>query len=622
MLAERQNDKGFSSQAITILESMSDAFFALDNQWNFSYVNSQAEKLLCRAREELLGRRLFDAFPDAVDSIFHKHYVRAMETREPNQFEAYYEPLDGWFEVRVHPNPNGLGIYFNNINERKAAEEMRAQLMRQLEESNALFQTLLNRAPIGIGFWDKDLRYAHVNEALAEMNGVPAPQHLGKTINEVLPQMGPEVGETFRTVLRERKPLLNQEVSGETPAAPGVVRYWNVSYYPVQTEDALLGVGAICEEITESKRQEASRLALLAQLQREQETIKESEESFRLLADSIPQIVWTTDPQGSVTYFNQRWYDYTGLTPSDSLDWEWQRVIHPDDLGRCLDSWLLALRTGEAYEVEYRFVRADSKEEWHLGRAHPVRNEAGVIVQWCGTSTNIDEQKRMEERRDAFLSIASHELKTPLTSIKGYVQLLERLMEAGEYEKMSPYLTKSSRYIDRLTNLIADLLDISSIEAGKLQMHAASFDFDALLASCIETGQTTTARHEIVQVSNEDTFQVEGDRRRLEQVLTNLLSNAIKYSPEASRVEVSLHKQGEHLHVAVRDFGIGIAPHEQQRIFDRFYRTEDAAARFSGLGIGLYVSNEIVKQHGGKMWVESKPHEGSTFHFTIPLRAA
>lgn len=231
---------------------------------------------------------------------------------------------------------------------------------------------------------------------------------------------------------------------------------------------------------------------------------------------------------------------------------------------------------------------------------------------------DITERKKLEQRKDEFIGIASHELKTPLTSIKGYVQILERIIQQMGDPRLELYLKKTNTYIDRLNTLIADLLDVSKIQAGKLQLNYSSFNIKELAEEAIEGIQHMNSHHKIILQEATD-IQINGDRQRLEQVFTNLLTNAIKYSPTADKVYVFVEKKGNTVQVKVQDFGVGIAKKEQQKLFQRFYRVESTAKKFSGLGIGLYISCEIVERHGGKMWVESDEGKGSIFYFTLPI---
>jgi signal transduction histidine kinase len=172
-------------------------------------------------------------------------------------------------------------------------------------------------------------------------------------------------------------------------------------------------------------------------------------------------------------------------------------------------------------------------------------------------------------------------------------------------------------YINKLHDLISDLLDVSKIQAGKLTFNIAVFDYSELVREVVESIQPTSPSHRIM-IHMDSSFKVRGDRNRIEQVLNNLLSNGIKYSPYQSEIDVTVVEKDHKIVTSVRDYGVGISPKDQKRLFERFYRAQKIAKDFSGLGIGLFISSEIVKRHSGTIWVESIEDKGSTFSFTLP----
>lgn len=343
------------------------------------------------------------------------------------------------------------------------------------------------------------------------------------------------------------------------------------------------------------------------------------EERFRVLAESVPQVIWTACPDGNIDYVNQKWTDYSGQDFTDALDSGWLNIVSPEDTVRTVMTWTNALHTGSVFEHELRLRECDGTYRWHLSRALPIKDKGGNIIKWFGTFTDIHDQKMLNEKKDEFIGIASHELKTPLTSIKAYVQLLERLLAGMNNDTAKTYIAKTQIYIDRLHHLIADLLDVTRIQAGKLKFNMAEFDFDQFLTESIDNMQYTTSKK--ILLSGFANCIIKADRQRLEQVCTNLLSNAIKYSPKSDRVEIHVTREGNDVKVAVRDYGIGIKKDYLPRIFDRFYRVDGITHQFQGLGIGLYIAHEIIKRHNGNVWAESEEGHGSTFYFTIPVKA-
>ncbi len=226
------------------------------------------------------------------------------------------------------------------------------------------------------------------------------------------------------------------------------------------------------------------------------------------------------------------------------------------------------------------------------------------------------EAQAASKRKDEFMSIASHELKTPLASVKAYVQLLDRSLEKDE--RVKGYLDRTLAQINKLNSLIVDLLDTSRIENGRLKFNESLFNFNKLINESVEMIGQIYPDYKI-RVSGESNVLVRGDETRLEQVILNYMTNAIKYSPDVRELELHSTIQDNLLIVSVKDFGIGIPKDSQADVFRKFYRVEGTARRFQGLGVGLYICFEIIRRHNGKCWLESEVGKGSTFYFSLPI---
>lgn len=225
--------------------------------------------------------------------------------------------------------------------------------------------------------------------------------------------------------------------------------------------------------------------------------------------------------------------------------------------------------------------------------------------------------KQLNEKKDEFIGLASHELKTPVTSLKGYLQIIARNLSSDD--KSKPLANRALQQVGKLTTLISDLLDVTKIQTGKLPFTYANFDVIKLLSDLREILQQTEPSHQLVLNLPVEELIIHADSQRIEQVIINLITNAVKYSPKANQVIVTATVIDNKLKVSVQDFGIGIQPDQLERVFSRFYRVENLASHMSGLGIGLYISHEIVSRHQGKLWVESTYGQGSTFYFELPI---
>jgi hypothetical protein len=347
-------------------------------------------------------------------------------------------------------------------------------------------------------------------------------------------------------------------------------------------------------------------------------TIKESEERFRTLAETLPQLVWITNDKGEQEYASSRWEEYTGIKPTGAETWG--KILHPEDMEGIVKAWTKSMAEGIPYRAEARLRSKAGQYRWHFVHGEPVSN-GGEIVKWIGAFTDIHEMKELDRHKDEFMSIVSHELKTPVTSLKAYSQLLERkFMTAGDPESAA-LMQRMDKQINKLQSLIGDLLETTKLQEGKMAFKKEVFTLNALVSEIAEELQRTTSRHNIIIEPDAD-CSVMGDRERIGQVLTNFISNAIKYSPYSDKIIVKTKRDNKNEKVvcSVQDFGIGIPQNRQEKIFQRFYRvTGEKQDAFPGLGLGLYISAEIINRQQGEIWFESSTDEGATFYFSLPV---
>lgn len=360
----------------------------------------------------------------------------------------------------------------------------------------------------------------------------------------------------------------------------------------------------------------------ITELKNFEEKISASEKKYRFLADSMPQIVWIGEPDGRITYFNKSALDYSGKDYNDFVEGNgWLEIVHPDEQKENLRLWEKSVKTKKPFFYEHRFRNKQNEYRWFMSRAYPELDELGNVTKWVGTSTDIDEMKKQEKQKNDFIKMANHELKTPVTTIKGYVQLLKKMRGDSEDQFLVNSLNTIENQVNKLTLLIGDLLDISRIESGKLPLNKAAFSLLKLVTETIEDIKASEHSHQInFQLKHTADIEVYGDKDRITQVLNNLLTNAIKYSPNAGSVNVELFVEHNSAVVSVEDFGIGMDQKELKKIFERFYRVSgDDEETFPGFGIGLFIVKDIMNRHNGKIWVESEKNSGSKFYFSLPI---
>lgn len=359
----------------------------------------------------------------------------------------------------------------------------------------------------------------------------------------------------------------------------------------------------------------------------------EAEQRFRTLADSLPQLIWTAGADGKFNYFNRRWLDFTKTTLEQNLGQGWLELVHPEDRDKVVEKWKTAIRDENFFEVEYRLRSSNGTYYWHLARSTPFKNKSGKTVEWFGSSTNIEDQKRNQEKlsqairmREDVLGVVSHDLRNPLGAILLNIQLLLNKDLLGDQFKELRYRVELiQKAAERMERLIRDLLDVAKIEAGKLKIENRKEDAKTLVLEAVEMLRPIAAQRniELVAALPSQDFLVDCDRERVLQVFSNLIGNAIKFSPPNSRITIEIKEEDRFGKFMVRDQGLGINSEQLGHVFERFWQARtppnipSSQSYAKGAGLGLSIAKGIVEAHGGRIWAESAENKGSTFSFTL-----
>ncbi|HEY7312421.1 MAG TPA: PAS domain-containing protein [Gemmataceae bacterium] len=467
-----------------------------DLQGRYVYANDAAVKVFRRSRNDLYGRTDEEVFPPETAAQFTDNdqralssgsEVQAIETLEHEDGILHYSLVSKFPILGADSKPALSGGMAIDVTDLKRAEERKEELL-------ALLDTLQQNAPVGFAFVDRQFRYVRINDALAAMDGRPAADLLGKTVQEAVPKLWPNLEPLYRRVLERGQPVMNQEVTGETPAAPGQVRHWLVNYYPVRVRGEVVGLGILVTDITEHKRLE-----------------------------------------------------------------------------------------GELRQRAERLTEAD-------------------------------------RLKDEFLATLAHELRNPLAPIRNALDILKQLGASGAMAEQMRDMAEQQ--VQHMARLLDDLLDVSRISRGRIELRKDVLDVLAVVSRSVEAVRPLFEewQHQLTVSLPPQSLRVEADPTRLEQVLTNLLNNAAKYTDPGGRIWLTAQRIGGEVVLRVRDTGIGIAPTMLSRIFDLFVQAERRLDRSQGgVGIGLTLVKKLVELHGGTVEAHSAgPGRGSEFVVRLP----
>ncbi len=517
----------------------------------------------------------------------------------------------------------------------------RIRAQAEVERQRARLFEFFKQVPAGVCiFRGEELTFEFANEEYERFVG-KAPL-VGETLLSAMPELaGQGFDDLLRSVMKTGKPVDGHEVlARQDRGGQGVFtdNYYTFNYSPFH--DALgevTGVVALVLDVTDNvlRRRETEEL---------EHRLRESQDQFRVLAETIPQLAWTARPDGTVDWYNRRWYDYTGADETTMVALGREAYHDPEQLETVLSNWRRALETGEPFDMQFPLRRHDGIFRWHLTRAVPLRDTQGRIVRWFGTSTDIDDARKVELNRiallareqaarreaeqasrakDDFLTTASHELRTPLNAILGWAQMLRtRSLDEKDYARATETIERNARAQVRL---IEDILDGSRIISGNLHLEIRSLDLTELVGSAVDAVRPAAdaKRIELTVLIDPNAAKVSGDPDRLQQVIWNLVSNAIKFTPKGGAVRVSLRRVGTDVELVVQDSGDGISPEFLPHVFERFRQGEAGTTRrHGGLGLGLALVRHLVEAHGGNVRAESAGAGlGSRFTIVLPVQA-
>lgn len=584
-------------------------------KFEFTFANAAYVELM--NGRQLVGKTLEEAIPEIKGQSFILLLQQVYDTGIPFHateiaatalFDGSIEQSTRYFNLSYTPikdhNGNIMGILASGYD---VTTEVLLKHENEKHIVNQEAYSLFMQAPVGFSLLLGDDHKVELVNAMALRFTGRGEESIGKPVVEVMPEIEKQGYIKLLDRVKRDGESFNLKESAVRLVKDGVEKmiYLDIFFHPFYQDKKIAGVLALFMNVSE-------RVAI-------KRNVEEMRERFETMANNIPNLAWIANSDGEVFWYNNRWYQYTGTSPEEVEGWAWQSVHDPKNLPAVMENWKQSVTTGEPFEMIFSLRGANKIYRPFLTRIVPIRDNHGKIIRWLGTSTDITKQKELEKMKDDFMSIASHELKTPLTTIKAYGQLAEDMLRERGDKKTLETIRRMGKQVTKLNLLIDDLLDVTKIQKGKLIYKEEFFDLNELLVEVIDDMQRTTSSHKI-EYNLDTTSEIFGDRNKIGQVINNLISNSIKYSPNANAINISTYIEQEGVKLAVEDFGIGIMTKNFKKIFAQFYRVSgENQLTFSGMGIGLFICREIVTRHGGKIWLRSKIKSGSTFYIWLPF---
>jgi len=483
----------------------------------------------------------------------------------------------------------------------------------ELKESVELFQTMADNVPAMIWMSGTDKFEDYFNKTWLQFTGRTREQESNEGwLEAVYPEDVERCIETYNSSFKQQKRFYTEY---RLRRHDGEYRWIADNSVPrFSAEGEFLGFISACMDIDDQKRF--------------REKILESELLFKTISNASPAALWMTNEVEENIFVSDTWLKWTGKNSQEVMSRSWMESVSVEDREPMATEFKECFQQRKNFKREFRFTRHDGETRWGLTEGYPFYDLQGEFSGFAGSITDITELKKLEQRKDDFIKMASHELKTPITSINGYVQLMLNIFNEADEQRLrsSKQTIKSSlntisKQVVKLTRLISELLDLSRIESGKLELHKTAFDLGALVEETVQDIRQTASKHAVI-LHNDFEGKVFADKDRIAQVLVNLLTNAIKYSPDSDSIEVFVDNNKDSAIVKVKDYGIGIDSKDQLRIFERFYRAEGKSEQtFPGFGIGLFIASEIVQRHNGSLSVKSEKGKGSVFTVSIPINS-
>jgi len=496
----------------------------------------------------------------------------------------------------------------------------------QLNESDKHFRRFVEQAPVAVMVLiGKDLVMEAANQLMLDILHQNK-SILGRPILESMPELKNEVAlHLLFHVFQTGKATQGVEVPIRiVQEGQSELRYFNFNYHPLVDDGQVIGVMNLAVEVTSQVKNRQSLEAIIAEKTELEKTLRDSEQRLQGILDTMAEGVGIVDATGQMVYANSMAENILGLNAEQIRkrtfnDTRWQNLrLDGSPLPQEEHPMAIMMRTGlPIYDQEIGVQPPEGERLFISINAAPIFDDDGQLTGGIGTFMNVTRRRRLMTQKDDFISVASHELKTPVTTLKATLQLITKNQDGQKPELLKKLIGQANKGMEKLNDLITDLLDTNRISEGQFKIHKTTFSLAAMLGESCQHIRNINS-HQVI-LKGDMQISVHADEQQIEQVVINFVNNALKYAPDSRDIIIELSRVEGAARISVTDTGPGIPPEKLPHVFDRYYRVDHSGFQFSGLGLGLFISAEIIKKHGGQIGVESKLGYGSTFWFTIPL---
>ena len=590
----------------TILNNTIQGFILLDNNYKIVTYNQTAiyyyKKILGKA---LLGNRtILKLFSKNNIESFYSAFNKAIQGQN-NQAEFEFTDKDNqkrFFRFNFTPvidDPNThtveqISLSFIDITDQRQAEHTRDRYQSLLDKTNSMAK---------VGGWEANVKTSEAfwSTQIYHIYGLEPSKTKPPPVHQAI-QYYPKKDRARLAKILDLSIKNQTEQEGE--------------FRLIDAKKNLKWVRIACSPKKNDKTHQwlIGSIADITDLKQREEELNQQKKHLHYVLNAIPHWIWTMDITGKITYVNQpmlkNFPQFTNLKRFNRI----RSIVADEDSEEFNAQWETSLKTLTTFSKDHK-ISIDGSNLWVQTTILPIKRK-DKILEWLGSMTDIHDKKTLENQKDEFLAFASHELKTPLTTIKSYIDLMAARLDKLDRSTFSRYISKSQKGVDKLHNLINELLDLNRITIGHLSLELEEVEIDKLLKQIIANAKRHYPNANLIQKLKSNAI-IYADKDRIEQVIMNLISNAVKYSTRQPQIQISSKQSNNQITIQIKDNGIGIKKKDQSHLFERFYRSDNIPKKTSGMGIGLYITKQIMDLHEASIVVDSTYGEGSTFsiHF-------